>query len=70
MIVGAPKGSANTSLDTGLVYMCPVAPGSCELMTDNTGALAMSMLAGVCVVLVCCAVREGGRVVHDHTHVG
>lgn len=61
--MGAPKGSVS-SLATGLVYECPITPGKCELMTNNTGDLKDSMLQGVvCVsvytsVLVCA--WEGG----------
>lgn len=53
IVVGAPKGNAS-SLATGLVYVCPITPGSCELLTNNTGDLADSMLEGVCAWVGVC----------------
>lgn len=76
IIVGAPRGSAPMkSLATGLVYVCPLAPGPCELLTNNTGELAASMLQGVCVCVlylcaVLCCVCGGGGLVYDCMHCG
>ena len=45
IIVGAPFGQANNnSIQTGLVYECPVVPGDCRLLVGNDDELTQSML--------------------------
>ena len=47
IIVGAPFGQANgSSIQTGLVYECPLVPGECRLLVGNDDELTQSMLSG------------------------
>lgn len=69
IVVGAPRGNTS-SLATGLVYVCPITPGSCQLLTNNTGDLADSMLEGGCAWVAVClpvGVHVSVRWLHRHS---